>query len=55
MENVCAKTFYNIGDKIHHNYSDGIGIAMIICVEKNIESCMKLLNNAVEKINIEIE
>ena len=55
MGKVKMKTFYEIGEKIHHNNSDSERIVMLTCIDENIDSCKKLINEAVKKINIKIQ
>ena len=55
MNKVKVKAFYGIGEKINNNKSDSDRVVMLICVDKNVESCKKLINEAVEMINIVIQ
>ncbi len=54
IKGIRTKTFFKVGEKIYDSKSDGDRIVMLTCSSKNINTCKKLLNEAVKKINIEI-
>ena len=55
IDGVSATTFFKVGEKINNSNSDGDRVVMLKSSSVKIETCKKLINDAIKKLNIEIE